>query len=134
MSCPSAISTPVLGVTMPHMMLISVVLPAPFGPSSAKTSPRWISRSTRSSAFRPDAYVLVRLEMEMIGGMRVSNLARGAGWPRARCRGRRVVQHRQQGNIRGPHIHADPRENGMDLAPMVGLMIEHLQYQGELRR
>src|SRR6185295_17900317 len=103
MSCPSAISTPVLGVTMPHMMLISVVLPAPFGPSSAKTSPRWISRSTRSSAFRPDAYVLVRLEMEMIGGMRVSNLSR------------RLVQHRQQGNIRGPHVHADPRENGVNL-------------------
>src|SRR3954470_12372406 len=113
MSWPSAISTPVLGVTMPHMMLISVVLPAPFGPSSAKISPRWISRSTRSSAFRPDAYVLVKLEMEMIGGI-VSNLSRGAGCPRGRCRGRRVVQYRQQGNIRGPHVHADPRENGVN--------------------
>jgi hypothetical protein len=28
------------GLTMPQMMLISVVLPAPFGPSSAKISPR----------------------------------------------------------------------------------------------
>ena len=33
---------PALGVTMPQMMLISVVLPAPFGPSSAKISPRWM--------------------------------------------------------------------------------------------
>jgi hypothetical protein len=28
-----------VGVTMPQTMLISVVLPAPFGPSSAKISP-----------------------------------------------------------------------------------------------
>jgi hypothetical protein len=46
---------PALGVTMPQTMLISVVLPAPFGPSSAKISPRWISRSTRFSACRPEA-------------------------------------------------------------------------------
>src|SRR3954462_9103646 len=120
MSCPSAISTPVLGVTMPHMMLIRVVFPAPFGPRSAKISPRWISRSTRSSAFRPDAYVLVRLEMEMIGGMRLSNLS----W----CR--RLLARRQHGNIGRPHVHAEPRQDRVDLASMMGLMIEHLQYQG----
>jgi hypothetical protein len=37
------------------MMLISVVLPAPFGPSSAKISPGRISRSTLFSAWNPDA-------------------------------------------------------------------------------
>jgi hypothetical protein len=41
---------PVDGLTMPQMMLISVVLPAPFGPSSAKISPRWMSRLTSLSA------------------------------------------------------------------------------------
>jgi hypothetical protein len=35
---------PALGLTIPQMMLISVVLPAPFGPSSAKISPRRTSR------------------------------------------------------------------------------------------
>ena len=32
MSWPSAVTVPVVGVTMPQTMLISVVLPAPFGP------------------------------------------------------------------------------------------------------
>ena len=36
---PSAITRPALGVTMPQIMLMSVDLPAPFGPSSAKISP-----------------------------------------------------------------------------------------------
>ena len=40
MSWPSTATLPALGLTMPQMMLISVVLPAPFGPSSAKISPR----------------------------------------------------------------------------------------------
>ena len=40
---------------MPQMMLISVVLPAPFGPSSAKISPRRMLRSTPLSAWKPDA-------------------------------------------------------------------------------
>ena len=55
MSCPSAVTVPLLGVTMPQMMLISVVLPAPFGPRSAKISPRLISRSIFFSAWNPDA-------------------------------------------------------------------------------
>jgi hypothetical protein len=33
-------TVPVLALTMPQTMLISVVLPAPLGPSSAKISPR----------------------------------------------------------------------------------------------
>jgi ABC-type multidrug transport system ATPase subunit len=43
---PSAVTVPVLGLTMPQMMLISVVLPAPLGPSRAKISPLRMSRST----------------------------------------------------------------------------------------
>jgi hypothetical protein len=71
MSWPSARTTPELGRTMPQMMLINVVLPAPFGPSSAKISPRRISRSTLFNASKPEAYVLVRPATEMIGS---------AGW------------------------------------------------------
>ena len=40
---------------MPQVMLISVVLPAPFGPSRAKISPRRISRSTLLRALNPEA-------------------------------------------------------------------------------
>ena len=45
----------VVAVTMPQMMLMSVVLPAPFGPRSAKISPRLMSRSIGFSACRPEA-------------------------------------------------------------------------------
>ena len=50
---PSTSTSPPLGVTIPQTMLISVVLPAPFGPSSAKISPRRMSRSTDLSASTP---------------------------------------------------------------------------------
>jgi hypothetical protein len=46
-------TVPLLGRTMPHTALISVVLPAPFGPSSAKISPRLISRLMPFSALKP---------------------------------------------------------------------------------
>src|SRR5258705_11726036 len=69
MSWPPAVTVPVVGVTIPQTMLMSVVLPAPLGPSSARISPFTMSRSTFFSACRPEAYVLVRLEIERIGGM-----------------------------------------------------------------
>ena len=53
MSWPSTMHRPSLALTMPQMMLISVVLPAPFGPSRAKISPRRISRSTCFRARSP---------------------------------------------------------------------------------
>ena len=40
---------------MPQTMLMSVVLPAPFGPSSAKISPGWMSSDTLFSACCPFA-------------------------------------------------------------------------------
>src|SRR5262245_15818722 len=73
---PPTVTVPVEGVTIPQMMLISVVLPAPFGPSRAKISPLSISRSMRLSAWKPDAYVFVRSETEIIDGM-------GTGEPRS---------------------------------------------------
>src|SRR5579859_4266648 len=45
-------------------MPMSVVLPAPFGPSNAKKSPCSTSRSTPFSAWTPFLYVLVRLRTE----------------------------------------------------------------------
>ena len=45
-----ASTVPLLGRTMPQTMLMSVVLPAPLGPSSAKISPRPMERLTPLSA------------------------------------------------------------------------------------
>src|ERR1044071_8291566 len=56
---------------MPQMMLIRVVLPAPFGPSSAKISPWRMLRLTPLSAWNPDAYVFDRFRTETAGGGRV---------------------------------------------------------------
>ena len=39
-SCPSTRISPAVAFTIPQTALINVVLPAPFGPSSAKISPR----------------------------------------------------------------------------------------------
>ena len=47
------VTVPVVGVTIPQTIEMSVVLPAPFGPSRAKISPFSISRSTVFSACRP---------------------------------------------------------------------------------
>src|SRR5690606_37291727 len=69
MSCPSAVTVPELALTIPQTMLISVVLPAPLGPSRAKISPRRMSRSTPLRAWKPEAEVLVRLRMVRMGGM-----------------------------------------------------------------
>jgi hypothetical protein len=55
MSLPATVTEPEVGLTMPQMMLMSVVLPAPFGPSSAKISPRWMSRLIPYSALKPEA-------------------------------------------------------------------------------
>jgi hypothetical protein len=45
---------PALVLTMPQTMLISVVLPAPLGPSRAKITPRRMSRSTPLRAWKPE--------------------------------------------------------------------------------
>src|SRR4051794_1527621 len=55
---------------MPQITLIRVVLPAPFGPSSAKISPRSISRLTPLRALNPDAYSFESLETVMMGDTR----------------------------------------------------------------
>jgi len=53
MSKPPTVTEPLLGLTNPQIVLISVVFPAPFGPSKAKISPRLISSDTLSKALKP---------------------------------------------------------------------------------
>ncbi|MFO0616971.1 MAG: hypothetical protein U0414_30530 [Polyangiaceae bacterium] len=74
-SCPSATIVPRLIVTIPQTMWISVVLPAPFGPSRAKISPRSISRSTDFSATKPSLYVLPTPSMRRMGAMSARSAA-----------------------------------------------------------
>jgi len=49
-SSPSSSTRPDVAVSNPASSLSRVVLPQPDGPSSAKNSPAWMSRSTPSSA------------------------------------------------------------------------------------
>src|SRR5438105_8141108 len=60
MSRPSKTTRPAVGVNRPVTLLKSVVLPAPFGPMSANTSPRLMCRLTLSTATSPPKR-LVRL-------------------------------------------------------------------------
>src|SRR3546814_19854189 len=82
MSGPSEVTQALPGVTMPQTMLISVVLPAPLGPSRAKISPRRISRSIDLSAWKPEASVLPSALIEMMGCMRGPVTFAGAGYRR----------------------------------------------------
>ncbi len=50
---PSIASVPLSGCTTPAMILISVLLPAPFSPSTAWIDPARVARSTPSSARTP---------------------------------------------------------------------------------
>src|SRR6185503_19492716 len=78
LSSPSIVTVPADLLTMPQTILISVVLPAPLGPSSAKISPFSISRSMGFSASNPDAYVLATPLTEMID-TRARSLVEGMG-------------------------------------------------------
>src|SRR3546814_13255450 len=82
MSGPSEVTQALPGVTMPPTMLISVVLPAPLGPSRAKISPRRMSRSIDLSAWKPEASVLPSALIEMLGCMRGPVTWAGAGYGR----------------------------------------------------
>src|SRR6266550_3072206 len=62
MSMPSMTIDPEVGVSTPRIMLIVVVLPAPFGPSSPTISLRATWNDTRSTATTFDPYTFRRLE------------------------------------------------------------------------
>src|SRR3989344_85161 len=59
-SYPNTDAVPLVLLTSPVMIPMIVVLPAPFGPSSAKKSPSGTSSDTPFSATVPLAYVFVR--------------------------------------------------------------------------
>ena len=64
MGCSSMNISPSLGVSRPASMRSNVVLPQPDGPSSEKNSPRWISRSTLSTACTaPKCFETPQIEM-----------------------------------------------------------------------
>src|SRR3954454_4541115 len=87
MSCPPTAIAPSDGVTIPQMMLMSVVLPAPLGPRRAKISPRRISRLMRFRALKPGAYVLDRFRTETAGciGLAIAD-AKRSRQQRRRCK------------------------------------------------
>ena len=71
-SCPSTVTRPPLARARPARMLISVVLPAPLGPSRPKNSPGSMSKLTSSSARNVAAMARVGLGdlLERDGGHR----------------------------------------------------------------
>src|SRR5579871_5297122 len=83
---------------MPQMMLISVVLPAPFGPSSAKISPRSIARFTPLRACKPPAYDLVSPSTKTMGAL-VSGIGDAAHQRLGELRGVRLAPE-----ITGPDV------------------------------
>src|SRR3546814_17620815 len=77
---------------MPQTMLISVVLPAPLGPSRAKISPRRMSRSIDLSAWKLGATCLPSALIEMMGCMRGAAACAGAGYRRGGAGRKRGVE------------------------------------------
>src|SRR5215469_7729305 len=82
MSAPSNSTTPSLGGSRPVIALKRVVLPAPLGPISAKTSPRRTSKLTSPTAVRPPNRLVtfwsLRMTPSLIRGPR--EIADFVGW------------------------------------------------------
>jgi hypothetical protein len=68
-SKPPTFAVPELALTRPQMIEISVVLPAPLGPSKARISPSSMSRLTFFSAWKPPSYCLDRFCTERMADM-----------------------------------------------------------------
>src|SRR5436305_7147320 len=71
MSSPQNTMRPASGASMPEIWLISVVLPAPFGPITACSSPGRTSSVTSSVTRRPPKF-LARLSMRKTASTTVS--------------------------------------------------------------
>ena len=71
-SRPSSVIVP-LKETKPVSASISVVLPAPFGPISATSSPSWIARSTSLTAWTPPYWTDRPSTSRTIGRLRSSD-------------------------------------------------------------
>ena len=70
---PSMCTSPESGVMAPAMHSTSVVLPAPFSPTKATSSPGWTTRSTPSSTtWRPKRFVRPRTSRRGAGSVTIS--------------------------------------------------------------
>src|SRR5260221_12456393 len=71
---------PTSGVSRPAMMRSSVVLPQPEGPSSAMSSPDWMSRLTSRRAWEsPNCLLALRISQLMAFLLLLSGRGRGSG-------------------------------------------------------
>src|SRR5690606_8754443 len=145
MSWPATTARPAVRFTSPQITPISVVLPAPFGPSRAKISPWRISRLTSCRAVSPPGYVFDRPSIVRMGCTGAHStpmparggqlLQAGGSSASAQCRQRRGrlrigSLHRQS---EGASLDALQRAHVHDLARhlFVALVAHHHQ-DGEL--
>src|SRR5438552_14786045 len=106
MSKPSTLPLPLVGVMMPHNMRMVVVLPEPFGPRKANTSPSRTSSDRRSTAVR-SPYTLVNWRALTAAVISVQRLAEPV---------RTEPEHHQtkggqREHLRPHDFHADALEN-----------------------
>src|SRR5579859_4862189 len=88
MSLPSKMTVPRLGAKKPVTQLKSVVLPAPLGPISAKTSPTLTSNDTLSTATRPPKRLVSPVTVRIVSAIWL-------GLQLARCADARDLFRRQ---------------------------------------
>src|SRR5438105_4745298 len=106
-SNPSTRPWPLLGVMIPHSMRMVVVLPDPFGPRNANTSPSLTSSDNRSTATRSH-YIFVNSRASTAAGIHlVQRLAETIG---AQAK-HHQPEDRQGQNLRPQHFHPDAFED-----------------------
>src|SRR5262252_10851812 len=110
MSKPSTWPLPADGTTMPHSMRMVVLLPEPFGPRNANTSPVRTSNDTRSTATRsPKRFVSSRTAMA--GSFISDELAQPLVETR-RAKGEDDdAEHRQGQHVSEQHLDPDTLED-----------------------
>src|SRR5712691_3452172 len=106
-SNPSTRPWPLDGVMIPHSMRMVVVLPDPFGPRNANTSPSLTSSDRRSTAIR-SPYIFVNSRASTATGIRlVQRLAEPIGaQPK-----HHQAEDRQRQDLWPQHLHADAFED-----------------------
>src|SRR5712691_220562 len=102
MSKPNTRPWPLVGVMMPHSMRMVVVLPEPFGPRKANTSPSRTSSDSRSTAVN-SPYTLVRSRALTAMDTSVERLAESVG---AEAKDDQA-EGRQREHLRPQDFHAD---------------------------
>src|SRR5258708_28757130 len=106
-SNPSTRPWPLDGVMIPHSMRMVVVLPDPFGPRNANTSPSLTSSDRRSTAINAP-YIFVSSRASTATGIRL--IHRLAEPIRTQAE-HHQAEDRQRQNLRPQHLHADAFED-----------------------